>query len=793
MMHRHLLLLSLLLLAGCMAKVLPPVHFAVPESTIDYLGQVQPILVKRCVVCHSCYNSPCQLKLEAFEGLERGASKKVVYNAYRLHTMEPTRLFMDAHKVDDWRAKGFFSVTKNTAGCGENNSTLLQLVNHKKSHATQDQDSFKPEEDELTCAQSEDELGEYLAKHPNRGMPYGFPPLTDDEFAVIAGWLVQGGAGPAGEGKAQLMVIPAEDQEKIHQWEGFFNNPAGKYPLTARYLYEHLFLAHITFETGSNVFYELVRSRTPSGTEIDVIATDLPYDPPGISPFYYRFRKIHSTIVHKTHMIFSLTDDRLARFFQLFIDTPWLGELTPVTYDAKISANPFKAFEQIPPDSRYRFLLDNIEYIIMTFIRGPVCKGQIALNVVHDHFWLIFLDPHYDLSVQHPGFLSAYNELLKMPLIENGFLDLFKATVTREYRHKATEFAKKRQEFYSVHYRYQEPGAEAIWRGDKGSDTPLLTVFRHFDSASVHKGPRGNLPGTIWVMDYPLLERIYYSLVAGFNVFGHAMHQASIRIYMDELRQEGESNFIDFMPRQSREKMMTEWYGGMDIEKERIDYQKSDLETGFLFKTADPKREFIEYLVDNHFHPDTGMRFDRNYLRAWEPLPELPQSFTTSDDYIKGFLAVSRPGTPFFSKVHDHDANLAYVRIIKDISKPAEDVYISIVVNRWHDDVTTLFGEEQRLRPEKDSAVFLEGFVGSYPNYFFEVKVADLPEFFRMLQSFDGSPASVSLLDKFGVNRAREDFWQVFDRFQAAFNTSDPAQAGLFDLNRYHYLARITK
>ena len=45
----------------------------------------------------------------------------------------------------------------------------------------------------------------------------------------------------------------------------------------------------------------------------------------------------------------------------------------------------FETFDQIPARSRYQFLLDNIHYIIMTFIRGPVCKGQVALNVVRSY------------------------------------------------------------------------------------------------------------------------------------------------------------------------------------------------------------------------------------------------------------------------------------------------------------------------------------------------------------------------------------------------------------------------
>jgi hypothetical protein len=116
-----------------------------------------------------------------------------------------------------------------------------------------------------------------------------------------------------------------------------------------------------------------------------------------------------------------------------------------------------------------------------------------------------------------------------------------------------------------------------------------------------------------------------------------------------------------------------------------------------------------------------------------------------------------------------------------------------MVINRWHDDVTTHFGEELRLRPELDNAAFIEGMVGSYPNYYFEVALADLPDFLAMLKNFNGCPSSLDWLDKYGVNRARDDFWQVYDRFQARFNIEEPVQAGLFDLNRYHHLARVRK
>ena len=211
--------------------------------------------------------------------------------------------------------------------------------------------------------------------------------------------------------------------------------------MTARYLYEHLFLAHLKFGTPTHEYYELVRSKTAPGEPIDLIATVRPYDDPGVERVYYRFRKIYSTIVHKTHMVFELDAGKLHRFKELFIQPEWLQPPHPVGYDTKLSANPFAVFEQIPPRSRYQFLLDNSYYIIMTFIHGPVCKGQIALNVLNDHFWVMFLDPEYDLSVAYPAFLKLHSDKLRMPIEIGSDMRVFNA-LTDEYKRAPWSFIK---------------------------------------------------------------------------------------------------------------------------------------------------------------------------------------------------------------------------------------------------------------------------------------------------------------------------------------------------------------
>src|SRR5665648_399236 len=98
--------------------------------------------------------------------------------------------------------------------------------------------------------------------------------------------------------------------------------------------------------------------------------------------------------------------------------------------------------------------------------------------------------------------------------------------------------------------------------------------------------------------DYPLLERIYYALVAGFDIYGTAGHQLAIRLYMDALRVEGESSFLDFLPPEKRQEVMHSWY--LDVDLKKMHYYPSALPAKISFTTNEPKREFVEHVVEKH-------------------------------------------------------------------------------------------------------------------------------------------------------------------------------------------------
>jgi hypothetical protein len=80
------------------------------DRPVAFDTDVKPVFESRCVVCHGCYDAPCQLLLSSFDGATRGASKESVYDTTRLTAMAPTRLGIDAHTTAEWRGKGFFAV-----------------------------------------------------------------------------------------------------------------------------------------------------------------------------------------------------------------------------------------------------------------------------------------------------------------------------------------------------------------------------------------------------------------------------------------------------------------------------------------------------------------------------------------------------------------------------------------------------------------------------------------------------------------------------------------------------------
>ena len=292
---------------------------------ISYSRDVQPIFTAKCVACHACYDAPCQLNLGSGEGVQRGANKLPVYDGGRTDEQAPTRLFLDAHSEAAWRRKDFYSVLNAQGSQAALMARMLELGHAKPLAAN----AKLPAELELGIARKNqcalpEEFASYAAKRPAEGMPFAVTGLEPQEYQTLQAWLAAG--APVDQ---QVLQPSASEAGQIVEWEALLNANGARASLVSRWLYEHLFIAHLYFAGGEpGHFFQLVRSRTPSGQPIDPIATRRPNDDPG-NTFYYRLSPVQGVIVHKTHITYPLSAKKLERVRELFYASDWTVDAVP--------------------------------------------------------------------------------------------------------------------------------------------------------------------------------------------------------------------------------------------------------------------------------------------------------------------------------------------------------------------------------------------------------------------------------------------------------------------------------
>ncbi|TFY91415.1 peptidylprolyl isomerase [Pseudomonas kairouanensis] len=737
---------------------------------ISYTRDIQPIFTEKCVACHACYDSACQLNLGSGEGAARGASKVPVYDGERSKATPTTRLFYDAFGKQAWQQKGFYSVLDAQGSQAALMARMLEL-----GHRAPLQPNAKLPEDivlglsrENMCAMP-GEFNAYAGAHPKEGMPLAVTGLTDQQYQTLQRWLASG--APIDE---QGLAPSAKEALQVQQWENLLNQPGARESLVARWLFEHLFLAHIYFENGEpGHFFQWVRSRTPSGKPIDLIATRRPNDDPG-TQVYYRLWPVQGVVVHKTHITYPFSAEKMARIKALFYAGNWQVNALP-GYGPGRRANPFETFEAIPAKARYQFMLDNAEYFVRTFIRGPVCRGQIATDVIRDNFWTLFQDPDHDLYITDARYRGQATPLLAMPGQNDDVGSVLSLWLA--YRDKRNAYEALRRDNYAD---LPAPSWSSLWAGN---DNALLSIFRHFDSASVTKGLIGEVPQTMWLFDYPLLERTYYQLAVNFDVFGNVSHQAQTRLYFDLIRNGAEQNFLRLMPADSREGFLDDWYQNSGKLKLWLDYEAidDDKPTGLHLNESDPKRDFANQLLarygDLNASPDPINRCTGAYCSRSGIDPALQDA----EQALSRLTA--RPAAGL--RVIDQLPEATMLRI--ETSSGKRVVY-SLLRNRAHSNVAFLLGEAYRYQPGLDTVTIYPGVLSSYPNFMFNIPAQEVPEFVAQMERAKDADGFEKIVDRWGVRRSHPLFWQYFHDLSQYIRETTPVEEGVLDMNRYENL-----
>ena len=745
-------------------RILPP---SAPMAQ-RYLTEVKPIIENRCVVCHACYDAPCQLKLSSSEGIDRGANKEKVYEGTRLLAANTTRMFIDAQTTAGWREKGFTPVLNEREQSPEANTqagVMARMLQLKQAHplpsdAVLDGNwDFSLDRDQQ-CPTIE-EMDSYEQSYPQWGMPYGLPQISQSENDTLMTWLA------AGAPMTGVEPPSAPTLAKVYRWEAYFNGNSLKDQLVSRYIYEHLFMSHLYFSDEKQpTFFKLVRSKTAPGQPVEVIATRRPFDDPGVDRVYYRLVQVRETIVDKTHMPYALSREKMERLNALFFEPEYTVSALP-NYEPELAANPLMSFRQLPVHARYRFMIENAQNTIMGFIKGPVCRGQLALNVINDRFWVFFVDPEMANIPSVSSFYDSQAENLRLPAENES--NTIPLTNWISYAKQQGRFLRAKNSLLNLTFENgKHLTTDLIWDGDGYNDNASLTIFRHFDSATVAKGLVGKQPKTAWVLDYSLLERIHYLLVAGFDVYGNFGHQLVTRMYMDFLRMEGESNFLSLLPTEVRRQELANWYQGANQHLNNFlqgDINEFDQPTGVKYKTDNPKAELLGMLKARLSDASSN-----RYALSGSPLATESTAALSTIGELEGLQVSLFPELTFI--------------MVEPTDRELEPQLFTLVRNSAHTNISSLFNEESNRQLDNDDMTLVKGLLGSYPGIFWHVQEAQLPQLASAVHSVHSEQDYRKLLDRYAVRRTSPDFWSFSDKISQLYRQNYPIEAGLLDYNR---------
>lgn len=745
-----------------------------PPPTPGYTADIQPIFNSRCIACHGCLGSPCNVKLDSFRGADRGGYG---VNPYSSHIDGSPRVGMDvAETTAEWRQRGFFPVLdrEGTSSDRLNRSLLYRMVAAGYQH---NQPGFSRQEAmplyarryEHKCPATPDSLDAYLKANPATGMPFGLPAISGADLEKLAAWVANGSPGPTQEERQKAEAV--NQKAAVAAWEQFFNDQDPRHRLVARFIFDHVYQASIVIEESPGDFFRLVRSETPPASgpsPIKVIDTPLPYDDPyayaKVDQFWYRLQKVTTSRVQKNHFVWRLNKESLAHLDKLFFERDWdkTQDLNPPWG----VGNPFLIFRAIPAEARSLFLLENSEVIVGGITYGPVCLGQTATYAVKDHFWVYFLDPQYDPSVQNPKLgLETWSDMMDRLPVGNA-----------EY---AEAYAKAQKKLTP-----DGLTVEAIWDGGGKNPNAWLTVLRHETNVSVMKGRQGGVPRSQWLVSYSGLERLYYDTVASYKYWGGDLGKLETLLFFNFLRQEMEDNFLLLLPQKDRDPIRRSWSQGVigAVGRLLVPFADRNLPGG----VAADQREPLLALVDRiqaRLGPAISGPVDL-FNPVVKPRLSLDKPIRSYARWTKAVSLLTETTAYKFPRF------LPSVILLRLNDGNDSRVY-SLLANRAYKTQFNMFFQNGEALPDEDTMSVYPTIVGGFPNLIMELDLAQAPAFLKELRSVQTLEDWNVLRNRYGVLRNSAGFWPALDWLNAWNFSHRGEEAGYLDLSYYDLLDTV--
>jgi hypothetical protein len=773
----------LLLCAGVGAGVAQAQSMSAPAAAPDYATEIQPIFNRRCIACHGCLGSPCNVKLDSYRGADRGGFG---VNPYSSHIDASPRVGMDVvQTTKEWRQRGFYPIIDHdgTSASRLDRSLLYKMVAAGYAH---NQPGFSREavmplyakRYNHQCPATPEALNAYLHSTPAAGMPFGLPAIASAELEKLAAWVANGSPGPTPEARAKSGAV--SDKAAVAEWEAFLNDPDPRNRLVARFIFDHVYEASIVLEESAGDFFRLVRSKTPPSRmasdaagpatvdqPVEVIDAPLPYDDPykyaGVDRFWYRLQKVTTPRVQKNHFVWRLNKGSLAHLKELFLARAW--DMTQDMNPPWGVGNPFQIYRAIPAEARSLFLLENAEVIVGGITYGPVCLGQTATYAVKDHFWVYFLDPRYDPSVQDPKLgLETWSAMMDRFPIGNA-----------EY---AEAYAKAQKKLTP-----EGLTVDAIWNGGGKNPNAWLTVLRHETNVSVMKGRQGGVPLSQWLVSYSGLERLYYDTVASYKYWEGDLGKLETLVFFNFLRQEMEDNFLLLLPEKERAPIRQQWSQGVfgAIGRFVVPFADRSLPGG----ASGQRRPLLDAIarIQAHMGPAVSGPAD--------PLNPIVKPKISLDSRMSGYGRwVKAVSLLTDTTAYKFPRFLPSVMLLR-LNHGRESRVYSLVVNRVYKTQFDLFFQNGEALPDEYTMSVYPTIVGGFPNLFIEMDLAQAPAFLKELRSVASLDAWNALRNRYGVLRNSARFWPTLDWFNAWNFQRRGEAAGHLDLSYYDLLDTV--
>lgn len=746
------------------------------ETSDIFYGKIKPILDRRCVACHSCRESACRLKLTSPEGILRGASSNPILGS-SFFAVPRTKLFHDAFTEKKWRKLGFYSVLNTpkvtnkapylllgpSDPLGRNSIFTAALANKYEDQTKMEKINLIGPKNQM-CGNGKTDYN----KVP--GMPYKMAPLSPTEFSTLFNWAKSKEMFTLPSSRALLMLKTSQNPELIKRWENFFNHKTNKAKWTSRFLYEHLFLARFYFQESPGEFYELVRSKTAGPEPILVAPTLHAFEKPKVENFYYRLRKIHSTIVDKNHFVYEVNDKILEELKNMFWQKDWGKRNNYIKFNFD-NSNPMVAFKHMSAKSRYRWMLKNAHLLLDISARSQNCRSEGAGAPYWDNMVQTFLKPESDPTVMFgKRFYDEVGKFLPIPNTTDGRKNIFKT-----FNKVQKKYAKIKNR-YAQQLRPKGLTLNDIWRGENDNNkNAIVTVLRHQWTASAHKGQLGNMPRSMLLLDFASFERYFYLCNVATDISENLIGQSRVVRYLFDIKKEVENQFLSLVPGRFRNEIRSSLVEGLDQNKEFVNiftrpYVKDN---GYDYKNANTFSDIAKEFFSKTFNSEIIGK--RSFIfKADVSNESILKSQLERLSEIKGSIGTHMP-------------NVSYLRV-RNINGAID--YYTITANRYFKSTNNFSFldtdyEKKQRSPDRDTLEVFEGIMVNYPEKIYMIDYAQAGQYISDLKKINSRTSFLSFNYKYGLNQKSKQFWTIVDEMNSRYIGNNPVYGGIIDLHRY--------